>query len=78
MATTKGHLYQKRKNLKSTKLQIKFDDSDSCHFPKQVKLNKKLIKLQHFYFHSMQLARHMEILLAAFPTCRQAEINIFL
>ena len=78
IATAKGHLDQERKNLQSTRPQIKLDDSDSDHFPKQDKLNKKLIKLQHFYFHSMQLERHMEILLATFPTCCQAEINIFL
>ena len=41
MATAKGHLDQERKNLQSTKLQRKSDDSDSDHFPKYDKLNKK-------------------------------------
>ena len=77
MAKEKVHLDQERKNLQSTKLQIKLDDSDSDHFPKQDKLNQKLIKLQYFYFHSMQLARRMVILLAASPTYFQVEINIF-
>ena len=31
MATAKGYLDQERKNLKSTKLQIKLDDSDTDH-----------------------------------------------
>ena len=41
MATAIGHLDQERKNLQSTKLQIKLDDSNSDHFPKQDKSNKK-------------------------------------
>ena len=41
MATAKVYLDQEIKNLQSTKLQIKFDDSDSDHFPKHDKLNKK-------------------------------------
>ena len=41
MATAKGHLYQERKNIQSTKLQIKIDDSNSDHFPKQDNLNQK-------------------------------------
>ena len=41
MATAKDHLDQERKNLQSTKLQIKLDDSDSDHFPKKYTLNKK-------------------------------------
>ena len=45
MATAKGHLDQERKNLQSTKLQIKLDDSDSDHFPKRDKLNKKTHQL---------------------------------
>ena len=78
MATEKGHLDQERKNLQSTKLQIKLDDSDSDHFPKKDTLNQKLIKLQHFYSRSIRLVRHMEISLAASPNYRQGEINIFL
>ena len=41
MATAKGRQDQKRNNLQSTKLQINLDDSDSDHFPKQDKINKK-------------------------------------
>ena len=41
MATAKDYLDQERKNLQSTKLQIKLDDSDSDHFPKKDTLNKK-------------------------------------
>ena len=41
MASAKGHLDQERKNLQSTKLQIKLDDSDSDHFPKKDTLNQK-------------------------------------
>ena len=61
MATAKVHLDQERKNLQSTKLQIKLEDSNSDHFPKQDTLNKKLIKLQHFYSRSIILVRHMDI-----------------
>ena len=78
MATAKGHLGQERKNLQSTKLQIELDDSDSDHFPKKDTLNKKLIKLWHFYSHSIRLARHTEISLAASPTSRQGLIHLFL
>ena len=39
MATAKGRLDQEQNNLQSTKLQIRLDDSDSDHFPKQDKLN---------------------------------------
>ena len=41
MATAKGHLYQKWKNIQSNKLQIKLDNSDSDHFPEQDTLNQK-------------------------------------
>ena len=40
MATAKGHLDQEQKYIQSTKLQIKLDDSNSDHSPKQYKLNK--------------------------------------
>ena len=67
----KGHLDQERKNLQSTKLQIKLDDTDSDHFPKNIHSIKNLIKLRHFYSHSIQPARHTEVSLAASPTSRQ-------
>ena len=41
MATAKVHLDQERKNIQSTKLQIKLDVSDSDHFPKKDTLNSK-------------------------------------
>ena len=41
MATAKGYLDQERKNIQYNKLQIKLDDSDSDHFPKQDKFNQK-------------------------------------
>ena len=78
MATTKGHLYQERKNLQSTKIQIKLEDSDYDHFPEKIHSIEKLIRLQHFYSRSVRLAKHTEISLAASPTSRQGEINIFL
>ena len=71
MATAKGHLDQDRKNLQSTKLQIKLDDIDSDHFPKKIHSIKNLVKLRHFYSHSIRLERHTEISLAASPTSRQ-------
>ena len=41
MATAKGHLDQERKNLQSTKVQIKLEDDESDHFPLKDTNNQK-------------------------------------
>ena len=78
MATEKGHLDQERKNLQSTKLQIKLDDSDSDHFPKQDTLNKKTHQAAALLFPFNATSKAYGDTNGRFPTYRQGEINIFL
>ena len=77
MATAKGHLNQERKNLQSTKLQIKLDDSDSDHFPKKYTLNQKTHQSAALLFPFNLTSKAYGGLTGRFP-CLSSRVNQYI